>query len=92
MPNEPPSGAPGLCRVEIRVLVGVDDAENHLRDDSASGRSEPNAVLRELAFLQDVEPQRRLATPRGIREAEGLTMFCACEKLSPWSIHALWNF
>src|SRR5262245_55648576 len=54
---------PWSARVEVGVVVGIDEPENDLGDDAAAGRPEPRAVVENLALLQDAVPQRRLAAP-----------------------------
>ena len=43
--------------------------DQHLADDPASDRTEPVAVVQDLGLLEDVEPQRRLAVPAVLGEA-----------------------
>ena len=52
------------------LRVGVDDPDQHLADDPAADGAELLAVVQDVGLLEDVEPQRRLAVPAVLGEAD----------------------
>src|SRR3954452_3885146 len=52
------------------LRVGVDDADQDLAHEAATDRTQPLAGVQDLCLLEDVEPQRRLAGPTVLGEAE----------------------
>ena len=57
-------GLPTGVEVEVRGLVALEEAYEHLCDDPASDLAETLPVdRRQLSFLENVVPERRLASP-----------------------------
>src|SRR5436190_1482428 len=82
--------APAWVVGQVRVGVALQEADDYLRDDAASDRSEVEAVLDQLGFFQHVVPEwcrvlEAVAEPLEFVEvvgAEGCDTHAAGEGLS----------